>query len=120
MSIWVQGRRTDHGRARYSIGIPFEALGVLGILVGCTWIQVIMLCPDALCAVALGCLLSGLAFIAMAKVPLFRRGIWRSWGPRQMTRPFAVSYGLGYALLATGAVLLVVRAALATFSCSIW
>ena len=116
MSIWVQGRQKDGGRARYSVGVPFEALFVLAAIVCSVWVGAFVHSPDAFCTGALGCLALGLVLIAAAKVSLFRQGIWHSWGAGLMTRPFAVSYVLGYAIMATGTVMLLLRVALASLS----
>ena len=50
---------------------------------------------------------SGFSCILMAKLSLFHRGIWNSWGTRQMTVRWARLYKLGYALIVLGIVLII-------------
>ena len=50
---------------------------------------------------------SGFSCILMAKLSLFRGGIWNSWGTRQMTVRWARLYKLGYALIVLGIVLII-------------
>jgi hypothetical protein len=45
---------------------------------------------------------SGLSCLLAAKVSLFRRGIWSSWGPGQMTKPWSRVYTVGYVLIGVG------------------
>ena len=50
---------------------------------------------------------SGFGCILLAKLSLFRRGIWNSWGTRQMTVRWARLYKLGYALIGLAVVLII-------------
>ena len=49
---------------------------------------------------------SGIICLAVAKISLFRQGIWNSWGRRYMTKRNALIYKAGYTLLGSGAVLM--------------
>ena len=51
---------------------------------------------------------SGFGCILLAKLALFRRGIWNSWGTRQMTIRWARLYKLGYSLISLAILLIVV------------
>lgn len=51
---------------------------------------------------------SGFSSIFLAKVPLFRRAIWNSWGSKKMTASWARLYKLGYALIGMAIFLLIV------------
>ena len=48
----------------------------------------------------------GITCLAAAKISLFRQGILISWGPRFMTRRNALLYKTGYALLGSGAAMM--------------
>jgi hypothetical protein len=96
--VGVEGRQEGEGRARYSVSVPFEALTLLAMIVCGFWLRAIMDCPDVFCGVALGCLAAGMILVTVAKVSLFRHGIWYSWGSRSMPRPFAICYRLGCAV----------------------
>lgn len=50
---------------------------------------------------------SGFCCILLAKLSLFRRGIWSSWGTREMTVWWARTYQLGYAFIGLGIVLII-------------
>src|SRR5262249_34265858 len=47
----------------------------------------------------------GFSCVLLAKPSLFRRGLWVSWGSRQVTHGYARLYWLGYALMGLGALL---------------
>ena len=50
---------------------------------------------------------SGFGCILLAKLSLFRRGIWNSWGTGQMTARWARLYKLGYTLIGLAVVLII-------------
>lgn len=64
--------------------------------------------PQSPIAITLWILLSGFLCLTIAKVSLFRQGIWNSWGPRMMTQGYARLYKVAYILLAIGLFLLFV------------
>ena len=113
MSIWVQGRQEGRGRARYSVSVPFQAITLLAAIACAFWAGAFMHSPDAFCTLAVVSLASGLALIAAAKMSLFRRGVWSSWGAGLMARPFRICYRLGYILLAAGMAVFLVRLVIA-------
>ena len=49
---------------------------------------------------------TGLLCVIAAKISLFRRGVWVSWGPRLMTKWWARLYTVGYVLMGLGVFLL--------------
>ncbi|HEV8482334.1 MAG TPA: hypothetical protein VGV87_02140, partial [Blastocatellia bacterium] len=57
--------------------------------------------------------LTGLILLLLCKLPLFRRGIWVSWGSSRMSRSYTSLYKLAYALLLVGPGLLIVVTILA-------
>ncbi len=46
---------------------------------------------------------AGLMLLFVAKLSLFRRGVWISWGPGRMPSSLRRVYFAGYALIAAGA-----------------
>jgi hypothetical protein len=50
-------------------------------------------------------LVAGGLCVIVAKISLFRRGTWISWGPRLLSARCATVYKTGYALIACGAAL---------------
>ena len=47
----------------------------------------------------------GFACLLAANTSLFRQGIWWSWGPGQMSKPWSRVYKIGYILIGLGAVM---------------
>ena len=50
---------------------------------------------------------SGFMLFFVAKISLFGRGIWASWGPAPMRPPFKLSYICGYSMMTIASVGLV-------------
>jgi hypothetical protein len=50
----------------------------------------------------------GFALLTISKVSLFMKGIWHSWGPSRMTKPFKILYVLGYILMGFGIIQILV------------
>lgn len=48
---------------------------------------------------------AGFACLLAAKISLFRRGVWFSWGTSQMTQPWSLIYKVGYVLIGLGALI---------------
>ena len=67
-----------------------------------------LLNPAAFVYASIAMVASGVVGVFVAKLSLFRRGIWVSWGPRQMGRAYARLYVIGYALIGVGLLLLLV------------
>ncbi len=78
-------------------------IGLLAALIGPKLLTVIAILPFALS-------LLGLAFLIIAKVSLFRRGIWFSFGSKLMARGYARLYKLSYILIGIGVLFLLLLA----------
>ena len=78
-------------------------IALLAALIGPKLRTVIAILPFALSIL-------GLAFLIIAKVSLFRRGIWFSFGPKLMTRGYARLYKLSYILIGIGVLFLLLLA----------
>jgi len=81
---------------------PFPAMTIIGLLAALLfpylW-RAMLILPFTLS-------LLGLAFLIIAKISLFRRGIWFSFGSQLMTRGYAKLYTLSYYLMGIGVLLL--------------
>jgi hypothetical protein len=55
---------------------------------------------------SVGVMLLGYACLVAARVSLFRRAIWFSWGPRRMSRNHARLYRTAYTMIVSGGALL--------------
>lgn len=97
MSWWVS--RTGKQGTPELWAIDFDP--VLAIVVAT--VPLIVLLSYGLLSVAI--LAVGFSCLVIAKVSLFRRGVWVSWGPKLMSARASAIYKIGYLLIAIGAVL---------------
>src|SRR6185436_6485438 len=97
MSWWV----TKHGEggSRELWIVDVDPLLTICVLV----LPTLVLVVNGLLSTAL--LVGGAICVLVAKISLFRRGTWVSWGPRLLAPRNASLYKLGYTLIAIGAVL---------------
>lgn len=104
MSWWVYSKDR---RTLWAIDVDIMALiFVLGL--GVTMVVPrLMRDPVGFMYVSTVLMAAGVLAVFLAKLSLFRRGIWVSWGPAKMTRGYANLYGIGYSLIGLGLVLLV-------------
>ena len=101
MSLWIR-HRDKSGKHLWLIDThPVLLLVVLPVFM----IAAIMY-PELLAKMTVIITGSGIICLAVAKISLFKQGIWISWGPRSMTRRNALFYKTGYALLCSGAALM--------------
>jgi hypothetical protein len=100
MSLWIRQKK---GRQRLLWLIDVHRILLL-VLIGAGGIVPLFL--KGASAVFLIAMVAGAAFLAAAKISLFRRGIWISWGPEPMTRTNARLYWIGYASIGCGTALL--------------
>ena len=105
MSGWRERRSLEKpGRVEMST-FPFAELFLpLVLLLG----MLAMLGPGG----AMLLMGSGFALFLVAKLSVFRRGIYVSWGSRAMSAPFRACYRLGYSLILLGAVAVIFSAVL--------
>lgn len=111
MSFWIESK--DKTGRRYLWGIDVEPTVVVA-LVG---LLAAIIVPELLrrpLRVATGAgflMLLGFGLFIAAKICLYRRGIWRSWGSALMSRPNKYAYRAGYFLMVIGSVLLMATSA---------
>ncbi len=106
MSFWIHGKDKDGKAILWQVDIPIPLIvvfvGLLAALIAPRTLQIARIMiwlPFALSA-------AGLALLFISKISLFRKGIWLSFGPRQMSRGYGNVYKAGYALLGLGVLLL--------------
>ena len=102
MSFWIYRKEKDGRSFVYSITVPIEliiiVLGLMAaILLPRYFHDSVQFGKDALILSFLGFSL----FLA-SKISLFQRGIWNSWGTKQMSKPFSWLYIIGYTLMVIG------------------
>lgn len=104
MSIWIKRRSKTGGSSIYLVDFPYFFLFqvVFAILIS-LFLHVLLYAPFETAVAALSAMIAGGFLIAAAKVSLFRRGIWISWGPSRMRKRFAAIYATGYVLIVVGA-----------------
>jgi hypothetical protein len=105
MSWWIYQKDQDGKVYLISADVAQAILPVmiiLGLLAAMFFPILLQNCPLGIVQFFLW---SGLLSLLAAKISLFRRGIWCSWGPGQMTRRWARVYKIGYVLMGVGAVM---------------
>ena len=113
MSFWIYRKDETGKKHLWAIDVdPLVLMMMVGLLFAFIGPTLIL---DPVRAAVRGAVVLAAGFICLmsAKFSLFRRGIWRSWGPRPMTLWWARLYKLGYILMFAGAIL-VLRAHAAT------
>ncbi len=104
MSLWILKKDGNKSRVMISVGIPFQAILIMmGIL--SSFIAKSIINYPILTAAWISIFLGFILFVS-AKVSLFRRGIWISWGSKQMPPFYKRLYLGGYALMFLGIMLI--------------
>jgi hypothetical protein len=105
MSLWLYKRDQDGKPYVIAVDLMPAILPVMTIL----GLLAAMLFPPFLQSGPLGIiqffLRTGLLCLLAAKISLFWRGVWFSWGPRQMTPRWSRVYKTGYVLMTVGIVM---------------
>ncbi len=105
MSLWLYKKDQDGKTKVTAVDIMPSILPVMAILA----LLAAMLFPLLLQSGPRGIiqffLWGGLLCLLAAKISLFRRRVWFSWGPRQMTRRWSRVYKIGYILIGVGTVM---------------
>ncbi len=85
MSVWIYKKEKDRKTSIYLVEIPFLLITIiLGLFAA-------LIVPKFL-------MFSGFFLLLIAKISLFRKGIWRSFVPGLMSDIFKQIYYLGYIL----------------------
>ena len=109
MSWWVNGKEK---RELWVIDVYMEILIIPVVIIAAIAIPFARLNPAPFTYASITMVASGVVGVFAAKLSLFRRGIWVSWGPRQMSKAYARLYVVGYALIGVGLLLLLVMSTL--------
>jgi hypothetical protein len=103
MSFWIHTK--DRNGRPTTVLVDLPPIGMLVAVVACLVTQVGFFYynePTRLGWHSMGTMAVGVMALVLAKASLFRQGIWRSWGPGRMTRPFRALYVIAYALMGVG------------------
>ena len=108
MSFWIYKKNKEGKKEMFSVTIPIEMLMIIiglltALIVPRYLIKPIRIMTDSMFIVILGFIL-----FAIAKVSLFSKGIWNSWGSKLMNTPYRILYRTGYILMGIGVVVLLV------------
>ena len=79
---------------------------VIGLFVALFAPAIIQNPQSFLVALTLWLFVGGFLCLSVAKISLFRQGLWISWGTQMMTRGYARLYRAAYFLFAVGLLLL--------------
>ena len=102
MSFWIYQKNKDGKSSVTSVTVPFEMIIILlGLLAGLLFPRYfhneVQFGKDALALTFLG-----FSLFLISKISLFQRGIWNSWGTKQMKKPFNWLYKVGYVFMGLG------------------
>ena len=113
MSFWIYRRDSRNGKELWQLDVPVDlALLTTGFLFALI-VPAVQRFPTPF-AIAAGLItLTGLILLLLCKLSLFRKGIWISWGSRQMSEGYANLYKPAYGLMVVGVGLLALVAKLA-------
>ena len=106
MSFWIYRRDSRNRKQLWQLDAPVEpALLTIGLLFSLI-VPAVQRFTTAF-GIAFGLItLTGLILLLLCKLSLFRRGIWISWGPGQLSSGYANLYKLAYGLMVIGVGLL--------------
>ena len=103
MSFWIY-KKDKNGRTNiFTVEVPFMAiLALVGIIAS------LLLPPLSTNPAQIFYIIFTIGFLLVltAKISLFRRGIWCSWGWGLMEKPYRTIYGIGYLFILFGILLL--------------
>jgi hypothetical protein len=101
MSIWIYRKNREGKKEIYSMSIPF---GPLLILLGFLLAIIIprLMKPSQYLKESSFIVAVGFMLVLISKISLFRKGIWNSWGPKLMDKPYRILYKCGYVLVGIG------------------
>ena len=105
MSFWIYRKDKSGKKSLYSIDFPYESLIILIILLCGLFASRYIYDKTKFAYDSIGLLIVGFVFLLIAKISLFRKGIWNSWGSSLMSTPFKYLYWTGYILMILGIVL---------------
>jgi hypothetical protein len=102
MSWWIYGRDRDGKASVWQVDVePMLTVMVLGLSLA-VLVPSMLRHPSLHATGAFGLMVAGVGCILVAKIPLWRRGVWTSWGSRRMTRGYAILYRSGWAGIGFG------------------
>jgi hypothetical protein len=113
MSIWFQRRDKDGIEARYSVTVPLEivlvVLTLIAAFIGPRYFgDNTLLVTDAFIL-----LVVGLSLFLASKIPVFKKGVFNTWGSKNMSPIFKWAYWVGYGAMILGGVLVLAAARIA-------
>jgi len=102
MSIWIY-RKNDAGKKSiYTVSIPFQLLFVIIGVIAAPLIPRYLHNFQQLAIDSIIMTMAGFILLLISKISQFKKGIWNSWGSKQMRQPFKFLYWFGYALMVLG------------------
>ena len=104
MSFWFSTRSKSGKYTTWSVGTDAFYLLILAMLVFVAISRV----PLPIGIGGIASMLMGWALILMAKIELFRKGVWVAWGTSQMNARSARLYRNGYAIIGVAFAIMVI------------
>jgi hypothetical protein len=106
MSLWIYKKDKSGKTVLWQIDIAIPLVMVLLGLLAALILPKTLENPSFMVWLPFALSSTGLMLLIISKMSLFRRGIWLSFGPRQMTKRYASLYKAGYILLGLGVLLI--------------
>ena len=103
MSFWFY-RKKGNKSSIYSASIPFELILIFFGIFAAVVIPRYMFNSSQMGKDSLLLLIIGFILLFISKLSLFSKGIWNSWGTKQMNKIFKYLYRLGYGLIGIGCI----------------
>ena len=104
MSYWIYRRGPKGQQSLYlvevSVTLVIAVLGLMAALV----LPRYLVQPSRLYSDGAALMGIGWTMVLLAKIHLFRKGTWVSWGSRLMTKPYSILYKMGYVVLIAGVI----------------
>ncbi len=98
MSFWFYRKERNNSSA-YSASIPFELILIFFGIFAVAFIPRYIFDSSQMGKYSLTLLIIGFILFSISKLSLFAKGIWNSWGTKQMNKIFKYLYLLGYGLI---------------------
>jgi hypothetical protein len=106
MSYWFYKKEKSGKKSLYAVDFPYVAimplLGMIAALLFPRYLNLNNLIKDCFYLVS-----AGFFLILISKISLFSKGIWNSWGPNHMSKPFKFLYITGYMSIVIGILLII-------------
>jgi hypothetical protein len=108
MSFWIYRKNKEGKKEMYSVTIPIEMLMIIMGLITALIVPRYLISPIRVITDSMFIVIFGFILFAIAKISLFSKGIWNSWGSKLMDKRYRILYRTGYIIMGIGVAVLLV------------